>query len=49
MVQSICQDLGLKPRVFKEGKMGRKRFQPEQIICKMKESEVLLAEGDTVG
>ena len=29
--------------------MGRKRFQPEQIISKLREAEVLLAKGDTVG
>lgn len=29
--------------------MGRKRFQPEEIISKLREAEVLLAKGDTVG
>ena len=30
--------------------MGRKRFQPEQVITKqLREAEVLLAKGDTVG
>lgn len=29
--------------------MGRKRFQPEEIITKLREAEVLLAKGDTVG
>jgi len=29
--------------------MGRKRYQPEQIISKLREAEVLLAKGDTVG
>lgn len=29
--------------------MGRKRFQPEEIIAKLREAEVLLAKGDTVG
>lgn len=28
---------------------GRKRFQPEEIITKLREAEVLLAKGDTVG
>lgn len=30
--------------------MGRKRFQPEEVITKkLREAEVLLAKGDTVG
>ena len=29
--------------------MGRKRFQPEEIISKLREAEVLLAKGGTVG
>ena len=29
--------------------MGRKRYQPEQIISKPREAEVLLAKGDKVG
>ncbi len=29
--------------------MGRKRFQPEEIISKLREAEVFLAKGDTVG
>ncbi len=29
--------------------MGRKRFQAEEIISKLREAEVLLAKGDTVG
>ncbi len=29
--------------------MGRKRYQSEQIISKLREAEVLLAKGDTVG
>ena len=29
--------------------MSRKRFQPEEIITKLREAEVLLAKGDTVG
>ena len=29
--------------------MGRKRFQPEEIITKLREAEVLLAKGETVG
>jgi len=29
--------------------MGRKRFHAEQIISKLREAEVLLAKGDTVG
>jgi len=29
--------------------MGRKRYQAEQIISKLREAEVLLAKGDTVG
>ncbi len=29
--------------------MARKRFQAEQIISKLREAEVLLAKGDTVG
>jgi putative transposase len=29
--------------------MGRKRFQPEEIISKLREAEVLLAKGDAVG
>ena len=28
--------------------MGRKRFQPEEVITKLREAEVLLAKGDTV-
>jgi len=35
--------------MFKERIMGRKHFQPEQIISKLREAEVLLAKGDTVG
>jgi len=29
--------------------MGRKRFSPEQIIVKLREAEVLLSQGRTVG
>ena len=29
--------------------MGRKRYQAEQITSKLREAEVLLAKGDTVG
>ena len=29
--------------------MGRKRYQAEQIISKLREAEVFLAKGDTVG
>jgi putative transposase len=29
--------------------MGRKRLQPEEIISKLREAEVLLAKGGTVG
>jgi len=29
--------------------MGRKAFAPEQIINKLREAEVLLSQGDTVG
>jgi len=29
--------------------MGRKRFQPEEIISKLHEAEVFLAKGDTAG
>ena len=29
--------------------MGRKRFQPEEIISKLREAEVFLAKGDSVG
>ena len=29
--------------------MGGKRFQPEQIISKLRETEAFLAKGDTVG
>jgi len=35
--------------MIKEGEMARKRFQPEQIISKLREAEILLAKGDTVG
>jgi len=30
-------------------KMGRKAFKPEQIINKLREAEVLLSQGSTVG
>jgi transposase-like protein len=29
--------------------MGRKRFQPEQVIGKLREAEVMLGQGQTVG
>ena len=29
--------------------MGRKAFTPEQIINRLREAEVLLSQGDTVG
>ena len=43
--------LGFGPKTLdvEEGEMGRKRFQPEEIIAKLREAEVLLAKGDTVG
>jgi putative transposase len=41
--------LDQKPGVFKEGDMSIKRFQPEKIISKLREAEVLSAKGDTVG
>jgi hypothetical protein len=35
--------------LIRRGKMGRKRYQPEQIIGYLREAEILLAKGDTVG
>jgi len=32
----------LKPRVLKKGMMGRKWYQAEQIISKLREAEILL-------
>jgi len=34
--------------MYKEGIMGRKRYQVEPIISKLREAEVFLAKGDTV-
>ena len=35
--------------MIREGKMGRKRYQPEQIIGYLREAEILLAKGSTIG
>jgi putative transposase len=42
--------LGFGPKTWdtREGNMGRKRFQAEEIISKLREAEVFLAQGDTV-
>jgi transposase-like protein len=35
--------------MIREGEMGRKRYQPEQIIGYLREAEILLAKGSTIG
>jgi len=40
--------LGQKSRIFKEGTTGRKRYQPEQIISKLRKVEALPAAPEAV-
>jgi len=40
---------GSKNLMIREGQMGKKRYQPEQIIGYLREAEILLAKGSTIG
>lgn len=44
LIQVLCDD-----KLNTEGRMPRKRYTPEEIIHKLREAEILLSQGQTVG
>ena len=47
LIEVVCKNLGQNPKI-REGKMGGKRYQPEQIIGYLREAAVVLAKGSTI-